>query len=105
MPNSDDRHHKPDHKPPGQQPPGGGNIGHVTDFDSGYYELRIAEVVMGVGGGGDAFVVGLRGGSFSFQIADDVKSSVDGGASGGVGRILRLASGPYSIVGAVGIIG
>ena len=107
MPNSDDRHHKPDHKPPGQQPPGGGNIGHVTSFDSGSYELRIAEAIIGgdVGGGGSAFTVGLKGGLFDFKIADDVKSSIGGGAGGGVGRVLRIAFGPYSIVGAVGIIG
>ena len=89
MPNSDDRHHKPDHKPPGQQPPGGGNIGHVTSFDSGSYELRIAEAIIG--------------GSFVHEVARVTSTEVGGGE--GTRRFILLSPAPFSVEGAVGIIG
>ena len=75
MPNSDDRHHKPDHKPPGQQPPSGG-----VDY-----------------------IIGLIGGSFVHEVARVTSTEVGGGE--GTRRFILLSPAPFSIVGAVGIIG
>ena len=87
-------------RPPGRPPkPPSGSIGHTTSFDSGSFECRIAEAIIGDGGSGRT--ISLKGGLFGCRIADDVKTS----SSGGTRRKLDVATAPFSILGAVGIIG
>ena len=85
---------KPD-GPPGQQPPSGGT-GYTVDVGGGSFGWLVAEASVSSG-----LAIGLIGGLFGYRIADDVKTSSDGGT----GRILDVETAPYSIVGAVGIIG
>lgn len=110
-------------RPPGRPPkPPSGSIGHTTSFDSGSFELRIARAIVGDGSGneliidveggsfrwlaaraivGSGLTVDVEGGLFGCRIADDVKTS----SSGGTRRKLDVATAPFSILGAVGIIG
>jgi hypothetical protein len=89
---------KPD-GPPGQRPPS--SVDYVVGLIGGSFEWHAAEAIVDVSGGGNEFAIGLIGGLFGCLISDVI--STEGG--GGTRRTILLSPAPFSIEGAVGIIG